>query len=217
MILLPEGKIYLVIEGIIGAGKTELMKSIIARTGWDGFFEPADVVVNPYLDDFYRVLSKAKASEGEPVLMQLYLLLKRFQAQQKVFDVCAGAVQDRSVWADRIFAELGYENGFINERDMQTYRELFQILESKFVIPSCVVYLDVKVQTALQRIEKRGRECERGVGSRYLEQLSERYETWLREMEKITPVYRLPYDDYPLTEENITKVVDNIQIHKEKF
>lgn len=207
---------YLVIDGIIGAGKTELTRAITNTNKWISFDEPAELATNPYLDDFYKVLSGAKANEGEPILMQLYLLNKRFQAHRSISYLNQSSVQDRSIWGDKIFAELLYEDGFIHERDYRMYLEVFESLAKDLVMPSIIFFLDVKPQTALLRIHHRGKLFEQNISIEYLTKLDQKYREWLDWMEHYTVVHRFPYDEKEFngdTVQEILEIVESLKKH----
>jgi deoxyadenosine kinase len=119
---------FIGIAGIIGAGKSTLAQSLADHLGYDTYNEPVDD--NPYLDDFYADMNRWGA------MMQIHLLFRRFeQHQQIVWKKEKGAVQDRTIYEDTIFARMLHEAGFIDKRDYETYLGHFNIMKRFLVYP----------------------------------------------------------------------------------
>ena len=145
---------FIGIAGIIGAGKSTLAQSLADHLGYDTYNEPVDD--NPYLDDFYADMNRWGA------MMQIHLLFRRFeQHQQIVWKKKKGAVQDRTIYEDTIFARMLHEAGFIDKRDYETYLGHFNIMKRFLVYPDILIYLRVSPETSMQRIQERGRGCGR--------------------------------------------------------
>ncbi len=60
---------FIGVAGLIGAGKSTLTKSLADRLGYKAYFEPVES--NPYLEDFYKDISRWTFN------MQLFLLAHR--------------------------------------------------------------------------------------------------------------------------------------------
>ena len=86
----------IVIEGVVGVGKSSLMR-IIAENDYEAFEEP--VVDNPILDKFYY------DRERYAFPLQVFFLNKRFEHIKQAKDV-SKAVMDRSIYGDAIFARM---------------------------------------------------------------------------------------------------------------
>ena len=54
--------------------------------------------------------------------------------------------------------------------------------------PDMIIYLRANVEDLAERIEKRGRESERGISREYLGELNRAYEGWAERAVKICPV-----------------------------
>lgn len=207
-------KIFLVVDGIIGAGKTELIRALAQKTGWASYFEP--VKENPYLENFYKVISGKKPNEGEPIMMQIFLLNRRFADHRKIIANGGNSLQDRTIWGDNIFARNLYKAGFISELDYQTYLNLFDNMQRDLVAPTMVLYLDVSPEVARQRIAQRDRSVEHDIDLEYLRNLAQAYDDWLRYMEQSTMVHRLPYDNTALNDENLATIISLIEAKHKK-
>ena len=155
---------FIGISGIIGAGKSTLAQNLAARLNYKLFNEPVDD--NPYLEDFYSDMNRWGA------MMQIHLLFRRFeQHQQIVWNSEKGAVQDRTIYEDTIFARMLHESGFIDRRDYNTYLGHFNLMKRFLVYPDILLYLRVNPETSLNRIAQRGRKAEEGITLEYMQKL----------------------------------------------
>lgn len=162
---------FLGIAGNIGVGKTHLTAYLGRRLRWETFFEP--VLENPYLDAFYADMPRWSFH------LQVYFLAKRFEMHRKMMEGMLSCIQDRTIYEDaEIFARTLFDSGAMDERDFDNYLALFQCMTSYLQAPNAIVYLRASVDTLLQRIAKRGRDCERNIDRAYLEKLNRAYEDW---------------------------------------
>ena len=185
---------FIGIAGIIGAGKSTLAQSLADHLGYATYNEPVDD--NPYLDDFYADMNRWGA------MMQIHLLFRRFeQHQQIVWKKEKGAVQDRTIYEDTIFARMLHEAGFIDKRDYETYLGHFNIMKRFLVYPDILIYLRVSPETSMQRIQERGRNAEEGISFEYMEKLYHGYENFIEEMNHYTRVLILDWNQYEEPEE----------------
>ena len=77
-------------------------------------------------------------------MMQLHLLFRRFEQHQRiVWNKDKGAVQDRTIYEDTIFARMLHEAGFIDRRDYETYAGHFNVMKRFLVYPDALIYLRV--------------------------------------------------------------------------
>jgi deoxyadenosine kinase len=130
-------------------------------------------------------------------MMQIHLLFRRFeQHQQIVWNKGKGAVQDRTIYEDTIFARMLYEADFINQRDYDTYLGHFNVMKRYLVYPDVLIYLRVSPGISMQRIQKRGRGAEKGVTLDYMEKLHQGYESFIAEMDHYTRILILDWNEY---------------------
>ncbi len=196
---------FIAIAGNIGVGKSTLVEMLCARMGWTPFFE--GVMDNPYLADFYRDM-RAWAFHS-----QLFFLARRLRDLRRLRDFPGVAVQDRSVYEDaEIFAKNLYQQGYISERDWQTYWELYQALTELLPPPDLVVYLNASVPTLLHRIALRGREYEKNIAPDYLARLNVLYDEWIADF-KLCPVLIVPADrlDFVANGKHLELIAQKIQ------
>jgi deoxyadenosine/deoxycytidine kinase len=193
------------VEGIVGSGKTTFSREIASRLKLRLIEEPVGngegSVENPYLEQFYQ--DPKKWAFG----MQVFLLHQRFAMQQLASYEATGvggyngAVLDRSLSGDRVFAKLHVEAGNIEPLDFKTYETAYQIMCRSLLPPTLLVFLDVQPETAFERMQKRARKAEVGVPLEYLIKLRDGYQDLLNEAERgLLPwshavrVCRIPWD-----------------------
>jgi len=189
----PLSNAFIGIAGIIGAGKTTLATALGEHLELDVHYEP--VVDNEYLADFYRDTPKYSFA------MQIYLLNRRFQQHQEIIWRNRGGVQDRTIYEDAIFAKTLRDLQQMDERDYQTYLNLFRNLSNFMCRPSAIVYLDVTPENSLRRIEQRARGCESGISLDYLKRLYDNYEEFVQEISRLIPVIRVGWNEFWEVEE----------------
>ena len=200
---------FIGISGIIGVGKSTLTQDLSEWLGYEAYNEP--VKDNPYLDDFYADMNRWGA------MMQIHLLFRRFeQHQQIVWNSDKGAVQDRTIYEDTIFARMLHEAGFINQRDYDTYLGHFKIMKRYLVYPDILIYLRVNPKTCLERIRERARKAETAITLDYMENLNQGYEYFIDEMTRYTRVLTLDWNQY-LEVEEVVQRISEMTADKRKF
>ena len=166
-------KYFVAVAGNIGVGKTTLTRALAAQLEWRCYLEP--VIDNPYLDDFYRDMSRWAFH------LQVYFLSKRFVSQREIELAQVSCVQDRTIYEDvEIFARTLHHRGHLVGRDWENYRELFRAMTDYLTPPDLIIYLRCDVDTLLSRIRHRGRPSEQSINPDYLAELNDAYEDWVR-------------------------------------
>jgi deoxyadenosine/deoxycytidine kinase len=156
---------YIVVEGVIGVGKTSLAKLLTARLGARLNLEIVEE--NPFLHKFYADRA-ALAFQT-----QIFFLLSRYRQQQQLFQpelFRDALVSDYLFAKDRIFANLN-----LNDDELALYDQLAAILEQRILKPDLVIYLQARTPILLERIRWRGRAFEREIGADYLDALNGAY------------------------------------------
>jgi deoxyadenosine kinase len=189
----PFGKIFIGIAGMIGAGKSTLATALGQHLGIDCYYEP--VTDNEYLADFYRDTARYSFA------MQVYLLNRRFQQHQEIIWRGRSAVQDRTIYEDSIFAKILARQGLMDERDYQTYIELFSNMSNFMCKPSVIVFLDVSPEASAERIRARSRDVEAKIELGYLSALYDGYQEFIANISKVIPVIRVDYERFATAEE----------------
>lgn len=169
---------YLIgIAGNIGVGKTTLTQKLADSLGWAPYFE--SVIDNPYLDDFYKDMSRWSFN------LQIYFLAHRFRTQKEIIDSRINAIQDRTIYEDvEIFARSLYEQGYMNERDFACYSDLFSNMVAFLPKIDVIIYLKASVDTLMDRIRQRGRDFEQTIQRSYIEYLNQAYDRWIERVKQ---------------------------------
>lgn len=164
--------LYVAVAGNIGVGKSSLVSLLSERLGWEPFFEA--VSENPYLADFYKDMPRWSFHS------QVFFLSRRLRHHAALLQRPGPVLQDRTVYEDaQIFARNLFVQGYMSERDWQSYTDLYETLTQLLPPPKLVVYLQASVPTLMSRIALRGRDYEHGISARYLEQLNSLYDEWV--------------------------------------
>lgn len=164
-------KMFVVVAGNIGGGKTTLTKKLSQKLNWKPYYE--SVQDNPYLADFYDNMSRWSFP------LQVYFLNHRFNTHKLIEDSNGSSVQDRSIYEDaNIFARALYEQGDLDKRDYENYRGLYESMISYLSAPTLMIFLKRSVPKLLERIQMRGRDYEQTIPVDYLTKLNHYYDEW---------------------------------------
>ncbi len=162
---------FVVVAGNIGSGKTTLTNKLSERLGWKPHYE--SVQDNPYLPDFYKDMARWSFP------LQVYFLNHRFNTHKLIETLPASSVQDRSIYEDaNIFARALYEQGKLDERDYNNYRQLYDSMIQFLNPPTLMIFLRRSVPKLMERIKQRGRDYEQSIPIEYLTSLNGYYNDW---------------------------------------
>ena len=154
------------IEGVIGVGKTTLVRLLQPRLRAEAVLEAFDE--NPFLSDFYGDRARYAFQT------QLFFLLSRYRQQQvSARQLAHGTlISDYFFEKDRLFAHLNIESS----DELEMYDRLYEALAEKVRAPDLVVYLRAQVDTLMARIAMRDRTFERQMDQNYIAALRHGYE-----------------------------------------
>ncbi len=156
---------YIVVEGVIGVGKTSLVKLLATRIGARVNLEVVEE--NPFLANFYQ------DRDAYAFQTQIFFLLSRFRQQQTLVQpelFSEVLVSDYLFAKDRIFANLT-----LSDDELALYNQLAGILEDRVLKPDLVIFLQASTDLLLERIRMRGRDFERNMDVDYIESLNRAY------------------------------------------
>lgn len=193
---------YIVVEGVIGVGKTSLVKLLAAQTGARVNLEIVEE--NPFLSRFYQDRA-AYAFQT-----QIFFLLSRFRQQQVLTqpELFSDLVVSDYLFAkDRIFANLN-----LSDDELALYNQLAGILEDRILKPDLVIYLQGSTPLLLERIRRRGRDFERNMDADYIESLNRAYNFFFHHYQD-TPLLVVGADhlDYVGVPEDLELLVDQLR------
>ena len=164
-LVIPEYLQYIVIEGVIGVGKTSLTKLLAekcdARLVLEQFEE------NPFLERFYSDRDRWAFQT------QLSFLASRFRQQQNLGGrdlFHKHVLSDYTFDKDRIFARIN-----LNGDELALYETMFGIMQPTTPIPDLIVYLQASTDRLMENIHRRGRSYEKSMDRSYIEGLGQAY------------------------------------------
>lgn len=195
---------HIAIAGNIGAGKSTLTQLLANHFNWKPQFESVDD--NPYLEQFYGDMERWSFN------LQIYFLQNRFQQIKDIQDGRMSVIQDRTIYEDAfIFAPNLYDMNLMSDRDFTNYKHLFELIHSFLSPPDLLIYLKSSVPKLVEKIEKRGRDCENNISTEYLTNLNTRYESWIETYDKgnmlILDVDGLDFVSNPEDKETVIRLV----------
>ena len=196
---------YLVIEGVIGAGKTTLTKMLVENFNARIVLEQHDK--NPFLEDFYR------SPKHYAFQTQLFFLLNRYRQQQSIpqRDMFQEMIISDYLFAkDKIFAYLTLE-----ARELQLYEKMLPLLERDIPRPDLVVYLKSQPSRLMKNIKLRNRSYENNISVEYIESLNNAYHQFFNRYHE-TPLLEINCTelDFVKKNEDFKHILNLIQTHK---
>ena len=172
--------LWISVEGIIGAGKTTLIKSILPHLE-DSFGSDTILVVDEPVEKWIESGHLERCTQ-EPYVAQTYFFhtrVQRFLELTKDGDAKI-IISERSMISDRyIFWETTCMNGLVSELAQKTYPHLWstwtKLLNGRE--PDLYIYLELDADTSQKRMLERNRSEEKDVVSiDYQKQLVEAHE-----------------------------------------
>jgi len=169
---------FIAVEGPIGVGKTSLAKAISEYFNYHLLKEIVDE--NPFLGKFYENI------EEWSFQTEMFFLCNRYKQLEDIdrYFIKEGkpVVADYHILKNLIFAERT-----LKPEQYQKYLKIYDILIQDMPHPNIVIYLNASLETLLKRIKIRGRDIEKKMDPKYLEQLSAAYERTMSLFEKSYP------------------------------
>lgn len=156
---------FVVIEGLIGVGKTTLVRLI--QREWKARVVLEPWAENPFLSEFYS------DPERFAFPAQMFYLANRYGQQQGITQLDLFhelVVADYLFEKDRLFAEQT-----LSGHEMELYDRFASLLADNIPSPDVVVFLDAPTEVILERINKRAIESEQRISAEYLDSLRDRY------------------------------------------
>ena len=192
------------VAGNIGSGKTTLTRMLSEHYGWTPQYEA--VTYNPYLEDYYKDISRWSYN------LETYFLAQRFKDLLEISKSDDVIIQDRTILEGvYIFVANNKALGNLSERDFDTYMQLFELMMSMVKLPDLLIYLKCSVPHLVSQIQKRGRDYEQGISLEYLSGLNERYEAWIASYKGpllILDADALDFQNRPEDFESVTDKID---------
>lgn len=158
---------YIAIEGVIGVGKTTLVRLLQSAFDAETLLEVFEE--NPFLSDFYSDRARYAFQT------QIFFLLSRYHQQRRtVPDLIASrrpVIADYTFAKDALFARINLKGD-----ELDVYYKVHEALGEKIPKPDLVVYLRAQTSTLMQRIALRDRTYERNMETGYIDLLNRTYD-----------------------------------------
>ncbi len=201
----------IIVDGVVGSGKTTLMNILTEELDLKGFEEP--VTDNPILGKFYHDRQRYAFP------LQIFFLNRRFRMLKDAQEKNEASIMDRSIYGDVIFAKLLHDGGDMDNDEFRLYQDLLANMLDHIEAPRLMIYLRCDVDTAIDRIRKRGRDYEQIVERDYWERLGREYEDYFKAYD-LSPILIIEAKDYDLEKpKDRVKVVEMIRsaiYHRDK-
>lgn len=145
------------LAGPIGVGKSSMTRLLSELLETKAVYEPVED--NPLLAKFYA----DKKKYG--FLFQIDMLSKRFELIQEAISVKNG-ILDRSIYEDSIFLKQLYDEGSVNELELDVYTKLLNRMLKELEplpkkAPDLMIVLNCSFYEEIKRINKRARDFEK--------------------------------------------------------
>lgn len=163
---------YIVVEGIIGAGKTSLATKL--STDFSSRLILEEFADNPFLPKFYEEPKRYAFPLELSFLSERFAQLKSEFQRQDIFQ--PQIVADYFLPKCQIFAKNNLE-----EDEYKLFLRLFEIMQGNVPNPNLLVYLYLSPEKALENIKKRGREYEQAMELSYLENIQQQYLSFIQQ------------------------------------
>lgn len=160
-----------VIDGNIGAGKTTLLSLLSLKI-------PNCLVLPEPVSEWKNVMGDnlLEAFYSNPqrwcFTFEFYTL---FTEAKKLNDAlkssCDIILLERSIFSNRIFHQISYLMDKMDNKEMAILKEYFCELVKQYPKLNGVIFLDASIDTCFNRINKRGRDEEKGIDKGYLKKL----------------------------------------------
>lgn len=170
---------YVAIEGVIGVGKTTLVR--LLQNTFDAEILLEVFEENPFLSDFYG------DRERYAFQTQIFFLLSRYHQQRRtvneMISISRNLFADYTFAKDALFARINLKG---DELDM--YYKVHEALAEKIQKPDLLIYLQASTDTLMQRITLRDRPYERQMERSYIDELNHAYDDFFAKPFDHTPI-----------------------------
>lgn len=201
-----EDNIFITVAGLIGAGKTTLTKYIGEYLDLPIYYEAVEE--NKILTKFYANHEKYSFT------LQIDLLNRRKEQHHNIINNDKKGIMDRSIYEDQIFAKILHDNNEMNDEEYELYLKISNKEFYSLIKPTCIIFLDVKPEVALERIKMRARGIETGISLEYLQALYNGYINFIENISKDIFVIKVDWNKFRDLKELSIKIEQLIKTRK---
>lgn len=189
----------IVVDGIIGAGKTTIARMVSEHLDIPMFEELKNDDVGNTIE--HRMLDRFYADQNRwSAIIQVMFLNERFRDLKEIENSGQFAILDRSIYGDEIFAKTINKRGNMTDDELTIYQELLHNMLEHINPPKLLIYLDVSIDTAMDRIQMRSRGTEADtIPKDYMIDLRDTYEEWYNEF-NLCPKIRIDLNESAIDE-----------------
>lgn len=203
------------IEGNIGSGKSTFLKNL----------EKYNLLTNvQFIQEPVNEWKETKDKDGINILehfysdmnrhcytFQSFAFISRINQLDQIDDTKSYVFIERSVFCDKnVFARSCYETKIMSDIEWKIYNKWFDWMVQKYkeiFDRSYIIYLATSSETAIKRINKRGREEETTITLEYIDMLNKKHEEWLDEEKN---VYNIDANQNICEEQNMIKLIKDL-------
>lgn len=190
---------YIVVDGLVKSGKTELAKILSERLGGRLLLDNTE---SPFFSDFCNGLNSGDSSSF--LKHQLIFLLNRYQQQT---EAAQKGLFHKLTISDYIFLrDAIYAHSFLSDEELKLYKKMFEFLSKDSVKPDLAVYLQLSYSEMLKRVREDGTEAEKRIPKEYWRDVFESYNFYFFNY-KLCPLLVVNMEKLDLNDE---KEVDNL-------
>jgi deoxyadenosine/deoxycytidine kinase len=156
------GQVRIVVDGMTASGKSTLVNVLSAELNLR--------IMPEMFEDPFELLPRYAYDPKWCLPMQLNFLITRY-SQYMVAAEANDYILDRSIFSDKVYADLYYQMGHLDEDQYSSYVNLHNSLIRNTPKPDCMVFLTCAFDEVMRRIYKRGRDFEIHQGEKYWQAL----------------------------------------------
>ncbi len=198
---------YIVVDGLVKSGKTELSRIISEKFNSKLIL---DNKKNPFAENFFKSL--AGDEKPEALKTQLIYLLNRFTQQMELSQ--RGLFYKTTVCNYLFYREGIYSHLVLNDDELEIYKRIYSIFSSNIIKPDLVVYLQLSFSEMIKRIKKYGSDQEKEVPNEFWRELFEAYNYYFFNY-SLTPLLVINMERVNLSDpKDINNIISEIRNHK---
>jgi len=166
-------KPLVLVEGNIGSGKSTAGKKLASVLNLRLLEEPVDTEL---LGLFYDNPDRWASTFQFAMLHRRWAMQMSAAAETLVDGGFSGAILDRSLWGDVVFARALFAAGKIHKKEWEIYQSALRNMALVLFPPTVLLYLNARPETCLERIRERARPQEAGITLEYLQTIHAGYQ-----------------------------------------